>query len=79
MIIGYFNISRALFSPAEADAVLIVDADAVLSLPVSGQHLQPVARRHPQILKRSRRIKLIELPACNSPEVFRADFPRRLG
>jgi hypothetical protein len=32
MIIGYFNISRALFSPAEANAVLIVDADAVLSV-----------------------------------------------
>jgi hypothetical protein len=79
MIIGYFNISRAVLCPLETDAVLIVDADAMLSLPISGQQLQPVAGRHPQILKRSRRIKLIELPACNSPEVFRANFPRRFG
>jgi len=44
MIIGYFNISRALFSPAEADAVLIVDADAVLSAIFSA--LRPQAARH---------------------------------
>jgi hypothetical protein len=36
MIINYFNISRAAFCPSETDAVLIVDADAVLSLSISG-------------------------------------------
>jgi hypothetical protein len=38
--------------PAETDAPLVVDPDAVLSGPISPQNLQPVAGRNPQILKR---------------------------
>jgi len=45
VIIDDLDILRPDFRPAEAHSPLIVDADAVLSLTISYQRLQPIARR----------------------------------
>jgi len=43
----------ASFAPVENDTPLVIDPDAPLSAPVSAQLLQPIARRHPQIVDTS--------------------------
>src|SRR5437762_13703735 len=47
--------------PDEADAPLVVDADAVLPRPVALQRLEPVAGRHSQRIEPSRGVKLRQL------------------
>jgi hypothetical protein len=47
-----FDIFGTPLPPSETDAVLIVDADAVLSLAVTGQRFQAVARGNRKIGER---------------------------
>ena len=54
MIVGDFQLHRALFCPAKAHTALVVDADAVLARPVTAQGFQPVGRRQPQVIQRRR-------------------------
>jgi hypothetical protein len=49
MIVDNFYVVSISSAPYEADAPLIVDADAVLPVAVVFQSVKPVARRHPQI------------------------------
>ncbi|MDR6873735.1 hypothetical protein J2Y55_004764 [Bosea sp. BE125] len=42
---------RLALLPDEADPPLIVDADRVLPCPIATQRLQPVSRRHAQVIK----------------------------
>lgn len=49
MIVHDFDIVRVTRSPNEADAVLIVDPNAVLPLAIATQSLESVAGRHPKI------------------------------
>jgi hypothetical protein len=51
MVIADFDIFGLSISPMEADAPLVVDPDRVLTAPVAGERLQPIARRGPQILQ----------------------------
>ncbi len=44
MVIGNLNIERAGFCPFEADAILVIYTDAVLSLAISQKRLQAIAR-----------------------------------
>jgi hypothetical protein len=43
VVINDFNGFRASVCPEKAQAVLVVDADAVLTCPITSQDLQPVA------------------------------------
>lgn len=61
MIIDNFNVMRAAFIPAEDEAPLVVDADAVLPLAPAFQGLQPVARRNAQIAQLGGRMQHIQL------------------
>src|SRR5512140_2097890 len=45
VVINYFDIMCSVFFPYEADPVLIIDSDAVLSRPITLQCLQTVSRR----------------------------------
>jgi hypothetical protein len=45
MVVEDFNLVRPLFRPAEAQAVLLVDADAELALPVASEGFQTIAGR----------------------------------
>lgn len=65
MIVHDFHFKRIRVGPAEADAPLIVDSNAVLSFAVTPQSLETVARNSPEIRKGGRRMNLIELPFRN--------------
>src|SRR5690606_37452422 len=57
VIINNLDIFRTSVRPAEADAPLVVDPDAVLAFPVTLQLFQPVARGRRQITQFSRRLQ----------------------
>jgi hypothetical protein len=84
VIVNHFHIVRIPASPDKTDAVLIVDANAVLAFPVTAQSFQPVAWRHGQILQRQRGIQNIQflhrLPVQISRQPFAfAGLPKLLG
>jgi hypothetical protein len=45
MVVDNFHFARALLGPAEAESVLLVDSNAVLSLAVAGERFKAIARR----------------------------------
>ena len=51
MVVDDLDLPCFAIAPSETDTPLFVDANAVLSLAGASQHLEPVARRHPQIVK----------------------------
>ncbi len=51
MVVGDFHLVRTLFRPAETETVLLVDSNAVLTFPVTGERFQSVARRALQIVE----------------------------
>jgi hypothetical protein len=71
MIVHKLDVVSVPFTPAEADAPLVVDANAVLTGSVAFQRLQPVARRYPQGFQRSGGMNLDELSIGSALEVAR--------
>ena len=61
-----FDVVRIPVAPSKADSPPVVDADAVLTVPVATQALQPVARRHAQVREALRRVQEKQLPECGS-------------
>ena len=61
MIIYDFDVASLSISPHEAHAPLIVDANAVLPLPVSGQGLQAISGRDLQVAQLRRGIDHAQL------------------
>ena len=57
VVVHNFHVRRSIFSPPEADPELIVDTNAVPTLPIASQRLQPIARRRPQELQGVRSIE----------------------
>jgi len=51
VVVHNLNVFSAALRPTEADAKLIVDANAVLPLPISLEGFQTVSRRHVEILQ----------------------------
>lgn len=68
MVIDNLNVVRAVSLPDEADAILIVDADAVLARAIPFQSLQPIAGRNTEVIQRVGRFHLIELPERDGGE-----------
>jgi hypothetical protein len=62
VIVCDFDIFGTSFGPPETDAPLIVDADRVLTAPVTPQRLEAVAGRLAQFGKTRYRIDLAKLP-----------------
>ena len=62
VVVHDFNIRRANFSPYEANAPLIIDADAVLTLPVVFQCLKVIPRWCLQEIQCLRCVELREFP-----------------
>jgi hypothetical protein len=52
--------------PNEADAILIVDPDAVLSPAVARERLEPITRKRPQVAELSSGVQLLQLPLSDS-------------
>jgi hypothetical protein len=65
-------VSGPLWGPDEADAPLLIDADAVLSLPIIFQRFKSIAGRYLQIIKNCRPIQLHELAKVRSFDVHPA-------
>jgi hypothetical protein len=61
MVIDNLHIMSAVWPPYEADAPFVIDANAVLSLPVTLECLQPIARRHPKVAETLGIIDHVEL------------------
>src|SRR5438094_8261905 len=49
MVVHDFHVQRILALPAEANAPLVIDTDAVLPVPVALQRFKPISRRSAQI------------------------------
>jgi len=62
VVIGYLDVSRAIFifRPFEADSVLFVDADAELSRSIAAQSFESVTWQGSQILKSGRRVQYLK-------------------
>ena len=61
VVIHNFHVGHSFFCPNKTHAPLVVDADAVLTMTIAGQHLQPVAWWAAQELQRRRCIQLRQL------------------
>ena len=68
MIINNLNILAIAFVPPEYNAILIVDPDAMVSLPVSLQRLKPVGRGRQQISQGVSGIEHIQFPLRHFPQ-----------
>jgi hypothetical protein len=71
MVINDLNVIHIAAFPGKANAPLLVDPYAVLSLPVKMQCLQMVGRRDPQGFKNARRVKDLELDRRHPLDVLR--------
>src|SRR5947208_712296 len=55
MIVYNFNFVSVFAHPSETNSPLLVDADAMLPLPIPLERFQPVSGRNPQVLGKSPR------------------------
>ena len=69
MVIDDFGRVRVPVLPDEADAPLVIDADAVPARQVALEGFEAVARRHPQVIQDRRRRKLRELAKGDALDV----------
>lgn len=78
MVVNYLHILGALRSPHKANSPLIVNANAVLTLPISFQSLELVARRRAQVIKNRRPIKLLQLSKRRTLDIDPATYTSAL-
>jgi hypothetical protein len=78
MVINNFNLVGAEFGPHKANAILVIDADAVLTFSVTRQGFQSVVWRDSQFAKGGNRINLIEFSGGNLPQGSWANLSRFL-
>jgi hypothetical protein len=69
VVVGDLDVCRTGGGPGEADAPLVVDADAVLSLPIPAQLLEAIARWNPKVVDDLGGVEDQELAVCNSLKV----------
>ena len=69
VVVDDFDVVRIPVTPDEADAPLVVDADAVLALPAPRQPLETVRRREPQVVDAVGIVQHAELPECHGLDV----------
>jgi hypothetical protein len=61
VVVGEFHVMSLAIAPHEADPPLVVDPDAVLTLPVTAERLQTVARHRTQLVETLCRMDYLEL------------------
>ena len=79
MIVDDLNIFRPCVSPPEADPVLIVDPNTVLSGAIASELLEAVARWNAKILKGFGRIQCLKLTNGDTPERLWKSLANRAG
>lgn len=70
---------RSLIRPSEADAIPVVNANAVLPFSISFQGFQAIPRRHSEGAQGNGSVQLVQFPLGYLPYRFRAEFPGGLG
>jgi hypothetical protein len=78
VIVDDFDVVRIAFAPPKADAPLVVHTDAELARPGTAELLEPVARRHPEVLENHRGVELAEAPE-RDPLNIGAELPDRVA
>src|SRR5215831_20499015 len=74
MVVDDLDVPRAVVSPTEADSPLVVDPDAVLPASIAAELLEPVSRRHTQIVQVLGTVQHLQLSLGLCLE--RTEFPR---
>jgi hypothetical protein len=69
MVIDDLDLFRRAFAPDEADSPLTVDPDAMLTLPVAAQSLEPVSWNYRHILQYPGVVEHPKLPPCHRSNV----------
>jgi hypothetical protein len=75
MIINDFNLVWARACPLKTDAILIVDSNAILASTISSKFFKLIAWWDTQFLEYFDRVKLIQFPSGNSPNIDGASSP----
>ncbi len=73
------HILGAVFAEYEAEPPPLVDADTVLSLAISRERFEPIARRNTQIMQTHRNIELLKFGERAFANVRRMRSDRKLG
>ena len=68
MIVNDLNAFRSIRCPFEAEAILAIDADAVLSFAVTLQEFQMIIGWKTEVRQSDGRVQLIELPSRHIPQ-----------
>lgn len=71
MIIDDFDVGRTGVRPSKTDAVLIVDPNTVLSLPIAPERLKSIPRWNAEVHEAVRLVDGVELPTRQPPELAR--------
>lgn len=61
MIVSHFDVVGVACLPTEADAPLVIDANAMLASAIARQSFQPIGRWNPQIVQALSDIELYQL------------------
>ena len=72
MIVNDLNAFRSILCPFEAEAILAIDADAVLSFAVTLQEFQMIIGWKTEVRQSDGRVQLIELPLRRPAETRRS-------
>jgi hypothetical protein len=77
VVVDNLDIVRSILFPKKADAELVVDTDAVLSLPASPERFQTVARRNSQVGQVDGGFHLIQFSEGHIPQASRTPIVPR--
>ncbi len=69
MVVRDLHLIRTALGPDEANAVLAIDADGVLTISFATQRLQSISRGRGKVTECSSGIKQVKLPAGNAPQL----------
>jgi hypothetical protein len=70
MVVNDLDVLGASSGPAEADPPLVVDPDAVLTLPIAAKGLKPISRWHAQVVQAGGNLELAQLTASHGREAL---------
>jgi hypothetical protein len=74
VVVGDFRFKGITVFPSETDPPLIVDPDAVLTLPISGELLEAIPGWNSQVAQRIGRVKYEELLQRRPANILRELF-----
>ena len=79
MVVDNFYLCWPHVSPAKTDTVLVINTNAMLSLPIPFQGLKPIAWGNLEFMECDHRVKLIEFTDGNLPQCLWAGASGCLG